>query len=47
MTTLLPHPARARWQPLRAGLVDLFYYDQYYGYYNTPGHSLEAPEVRA
>ncbi|WP_300010823.1 TIGR02680 family protein [Pseudonocardia sp.] len=23
----LPQPARARWQPLRAGLVDLFYYD--------------------
>ncbi|MCR3749617.1 TIGR02680 family protein [Lentzea californiensis] len=25
---MLPHPARTRWQPLRAGLVDLFYYDQ-------------------
>ncbi|GGU26526.1 TIGR02680 family protein [Lentzea flava] len=25
---MLPLPARARWQPLRAGLVDLFYYDQ-------------------
>ncbi|MEN8654561.1 TIGR02680 family protein [Streptomyces sp. 21So2-11] len=23
----LPSPARARWQPLRIGLVDLFYYD--------------------
>ncbi len=23
----LPEPERARWQPLRAGLVDLFYYD--------------------
>lgn len=23
----LPTPARQRWQPLRAGLVDLFYYD--------------------
>jgi len=23
----LPEPARSRWQPLRAGLVDLFYYD--------------------
>ena len=23
----LPRPARARWQPLRAGLVDIFYYD--------------------
>jgi uncharacterized protein (TIGR02680 family) len=23
----LPVPARARWQPLRAGLVDIFYYD--------------------
>ncbi|MDN5930233.1 MAG: TIGR02680 family protein, partial [Pseudonocardia sp.] len=23
----LPEPARTRWQPLRAGLVDLFYYD--------------------
>ncbi|WP_329787407.1 TIGR02680 family protein [Lentzea sp. DG1S-22] len=27
MTDVLPVPARARWQPLRAGLVDLFYYD--------------------
>ncbi len=25
--TLLPMPRRERWQPLRAGLVDLFYYD--------------------
>ena len=24
----LPAPARERWQPLRLGLVDLFYYDQ-------------------
>ncbi len=24
----LPTPARGRWQPLRLGLVDLFYYDQ-------------------
>ncbi len=24
----LPKPGRARWQPLRAGLVDIFYYDQ-------------------
>jgi uncharacterized protein (TIGR02680 family) len=24
----LPHPERERWQPLRAGLVDIFYYDQ-------------------
>lgn len=24
----LPSPGRTRWQPLRAGLVDLFYYDQ-------------------
>ena len=23
----LPVPRRARWQPLRAGLVDVFYYD--------------------
>ena len=23
----LPRPVRARWQPLRAGLVDIFYYD--------------------
>lgn len=23
----LPHPSRQRWQPLRIGLVDLFYYD--------------------
>lgn len=29
MTTsgVLPLPERERWQPLRAGLVDLFYYD--------------------
>ncbi len=27
MTTPLPEPTRTRWQPLRAGLVDLFYYD--------------------
>uniref|UniRef100_UPI001C5DCB6F TIGR02680 family protein n=1 Tax=Pseudonocardia nigra TaxID=1921578 RepID=UPI001C5DCB6F len=27
MTTTLPEPSRSRWQPLRAGLVDLFYYD--------------------
>ncbi|MEV2225107.1 TIGR02680 family protein [Nocardia vinacea] len=27
MTTGLPSPHRERWQPLRAGLVDLFYYD--------------------
>ena len=26
--TTLPKPALARWQPLRLGLVDLFYYDQ-------------------
>ncbi|MFJ9771482.1 TIGR02680 family protein [Kitasatospora sp. NPDC101157] len=26
--TLLPLPGRLRWQPLRIGLVDLFYYDQ-------------------
>jgi uncharacterized protein (TIGR02680 family) len=26
--TRLPAPARERWQPLRLGLVDLFYYDQ-------------------
>ncbi|WP_405018266.1 TIGR02680 family protein [Kitasatospora sp. NBC_00070] len=25
--TLLPMPGRTRWQPLRVGLVDLFYYD--------------------
>lgn len=25
--TALPEPRRSRWQPLRAGLVDLFYYD--------------------
>ncbi|MDH6127349.1 TIGR02680 family protein [Kitasatospora sp. GP82] len=25
--TLLPAPGRTRWQPLRVGLVDLFYYD--------------------
>jgi hypothetical protein len=24
----LPAPARERWQPLRLGLVDFFYYDQ-------------------
>ncbi|MGH2832320.1 MAG: TIGR02680 family protein, partial [Solirubrobacteraceae bacterium] len=24
----LPQPERERWQPLRAGLVDVFYYDQ-------------------
>lgn len=24
----LPHPSRNRWQPLRAGLTDLFFYDQ-------------------
>lgn len=24
----LPRPGRERWQPLRAGLVDIFYYDQ-------------------
>ena len=23
----LPHPSTERWQPLRIGLVDLFYYD--------------------
>ncbi|MBL1259868.1 MAG: hypothetical protein COB33_004960 [Thiotrichaceae bacterium] len=23
----LPHPNKTRWQPLRAGLVDIFYYD--------------------
>ncbi len=28
MTRELPAPELARWQPLRAGLVDLFYYDQ-------------------
>jgi uncharacterized protein (TIGR02680 family) len=27
MTRELPEPALTRWQPLRAGLVDLFYYD--------------------
>lgn len=27
MTRQLPQPCRSRWQPLRAGLVDLFYYD--------------------
>jgi uncharacterized protein (TIGR02680 family) len=27
MTRQLPQPSRGRWQPLRAGLVDLFYYD--------------------
>jgi hypothetical protein len=26
--SFLPAPARERWQPLRLGLVDLFYYDQ-------------------
>ncbi|MBL1259872.1 MAG: TIGR02680 family protein [Thiotrichaceae bacterium] len=25
--TQLPHPNKTRWQPLRAGLVDIFYYD--------------------
>ena len=25
--TSVPTPNRERWQPLRAGLVDLFYYD--------------------
>ena len=25
--TALPHPSLSRWQPLRLGLVDLFYYD--------------------
>lgn len=28
MTRPLPQPTRRRWQPLRAGLVDVFYYDQ-------------------
>jgi len=28
MNRPLPLPATARWQPLRAGLVDVFYYDQ-------------------
>lgn len=28
MNRPLPLPTRERWQPLRAGLVDLFYYDQ-------------------
>jgi hypothetical protein len=27
-TPNLPRPAKDRWQPLRAGLTDLFYYDQ-------------------
>lgn len=27
MSRPLPQPIRSRWQPLRAGLVDLFYYD--------------------
>ncbi|MGH3341449.1 MAG: TIGR02680 family protein [Carbonactinosporaceae bacterium] len=27
MNQQLPEPARDRWQPLRAGLIDLFYYD--------------------
>ncbi|MGW7293162.1 TIGR02680 family protein [Streptomyces xiamenensis] len=27
MSTPLPAPGRTRWQPLRAGLIDLFYYD--------------------
>ncbi|WP_329433137.1 TIGR02680 family protein [Streptomyces sp. NBC_01280] len=27
-TRTLPAPARGRWQPLRTGLVDLFYYDE-------------------
>ncbi|QKV94088.1 TIGR02680 family protein [Streptomyces sp. NA02950] len=26
-STPLPEPARSRWQPLRAGLTDIFYYD--------------------
>ncbi|WP_234444109.1 hypothetical protein [Streptomyces sp. NRRL S-1868] len=25
--TSLPSPERTRWQPLRTGLIDLFYYD--------------------
>lgn len=28
MSEVLPEPERERWQPLRAGLVDLFHYDQ-------------------
>jgi len=28
MTRPLPQPERERWQPLRGGLVDMFYYDQ-------------------
>jgi uncharacterized protein (TIGR02680 family) len=28
VTRALPEPERERWQPLRAGLVDVFYYDQ-------------------
>jgi uncharacterized protein (TIGR02680 family) len=28
VTRPLPEPERERWQPLRAGLVDVFYYDQ-------------------
>ena len=28
MSRRLPQPERSRWQPLRAGLVDVFYYDQ-------------------
>jgi uncharacterized protein (TIGR02680 family) len=28
MSRPLPQPERSRWQPLRAGLVDVFYYDQ-------------------
>jgi uncharacterized protein (TIGR02680 family) len=28
VTRPLPQPERERWQPLRAGLVDVFYYDQ-------------------
>ncbi|MEW5891169.1 MAG: TIGR02680 family protein [Pseudomonadota bacterium] len=27
MTIVLPQPSRARWQPLRLGLVDIFHYD--------------------
>ena len=28
MSRELPQPERSRWQPLRAGLIDVFYYDQ-------------------
>jgi uncharacterized protein (TIGR02680 family) len=28
MSRALPQPEQSRWQPLRAGLVDVFYYDQ-------------------